>query len=265
VYSTGNGVEDGKVDRVSVGVTSDDEVVVLCKHDHLPLFFRKLILDGIGPGRGHLSRQHCEGSRLKADKLLIKLRRVGQVGGGHSRDRSNARHTYRRPVFSRVTSCGRHQPAGPAQSGHHKTHSVLVGAAQPGRVGVGEVDRDTGVASTGRLGELLAAIPGQRATQLIGHGGHLSGSPTASPQRRGQPARARADRADLQAASAGHDHPVHARLRVVPRRRTAGRRWRSSPPHIVAEAGAQPSVSSRLLRTVVEFSSQRHSSDRAIQ
>jgi hypothetical protein len=144
VHSAGNGVEDGKVDRVSVGVTADDEVVVLCQHDHLPFSFRKLILDGTG-----LEEVTCRGSTVKghasrADKLLIKPRRVGQVGGGHSRDRSNARHTYRRPVFSRVTSCGRHQPVGPAQSGHHKTHSVLIRAPLPGRVRVAEENVDVG-------------------------------------------------------------------------------------------------------------------------
>jgi hypothetical protein len=37
VHSAGNGVEDGQVDRVSIGVTADDEVVVLEQHDHLPL------------------------------------------------------------------------------------------------------------------------------------------------------------------------------------------------------------------------------------
>ncbi len=38
---------------------------------------------GAGLGEGHLSRQHCEGSRPKTDKLLIKPRRVGQVGAGN--------------------------------------------------------------------------------------------------------------------------------------------------------------------------------------
>ena len=89
-------------------------------------------MDGTG-----LEEVTCRGSTVKghaskADKLLIKPRRVGQVGVGHSRDGSNARHAYRRPVFSRVTSSSRHQPAGPAQSGHHKTHSVFVRAALPG-------------------------------------------------------------------------------------------------------------------------------------
>ena len=37
---------------------------------------------GTGLGSGHESRQHCEGSRPRADKLLIKPRRVGQVGAG---------------------------------------------------------------------------------------------------------------------------------------------------------------------------------------
>jgi len=60
VYSTGNGVENRKIDRVSVGVTADDEVVVLCQHDHLPLSFRKLILDGTG-----LEEVTCRGSTVK--------------------------------------------------------------------------------------------------------------------------------------------------------------------------------------------------------
>ena len=61
VHSAGSGVEDGKVDRVSVGVTADDEVVVLCQHDHLQLSFRKLILDGTG-----LEEVTCRGNTVKS-------------------------------------------------------------------------------------------------------------------------------------------------------------------------------------------------------
>jgi hypothetical protein len=49
--------EDGQVDRVAVRVTADDEVVVLCQQDHLPLSFRKVILDGTG-----LEAVTCRGS-----------------------------------------------------------------------------------------------------------------------------------------------------------------------------------------------------------
>ena len=94
-----------------------------------------LLEDRHHPGKGHLSRQHCEGSRLKADKLLIKTRPEGQVGVGHSRDVSNARHT--RPASS-VLESHIMWPAPAcrtAQSGHHHTHSVLVGARCQGACG----------------------------------------------------------------------------------------------------------------------------------
>src|SRR6476659_10236336 len=55
----------------------------------------------IGLDDGHLSRQHCEGSRQTADKLLIKPRQVGQVGVGSPRNRSNARHTEQGGQYSR--------------------------------------------------------------------------------------------------------------------------------------------------------------------
>src|SRR5690348_10789120 len=76
------------------------------------------IVVGTGLGRGHLSRQHCEGSRPQTDKLLIKPRRVGQVGVGSLRNGSNERHISKgRPVFSRVTSRCRHQPDESALTG----------------------------------------------------------------------------------------------------------------------------------------------------
>src|SRR5215208_293268 len=95
--SAGACLEDGEIDRVAVRVTADDEVVVLCQDDHLPLSFRKVILDGTG-----LEEVTCRGSTVKghafrADKLLIKPRRVDQDGVGHTRDGTNARHAYRRP------------------------------------------------------------------------------------------------------------------------------------------------------------------------
>jgi len=60
VRSAGNCVEDGQIDGVSVGVTADDEVVAFCQHDHLPLSFRKLILDGTT-----LEEVTCRGSSVK--------------------------------------------------------------------------------------------------------------------------------------------------------------------------------------------------------
>src|SRR5215211_1392843 len=59
LHSAGNGVEDGKVDCVLVGVTADDEVVLLGQHGHLPLSFLKLILDGTG-----LEEVTCRGSTV---------------------------------------------------------------------------------------------------------------------------------------------------------------------------------------------------------
>ena len=121
---------------VAVRVTSDDEVVVLCQHDHC----------GCPSIRGRSRtapawmKVTCRGSTVKghaatADKLLIKPRRVGQVGAGNPRNRSNARHTQRRPVFSRVTSSCRHQPGSTTQPSRLKTHSVLVRPALPGLCG----------------------------------------------------------------------------------------------------------------------------------
>src|SRR5215831_13271029 len=62
------------------------------------------IVVGTGLGRGHLSRQHCEGSRPQTDKLLIKPRRVGQAGVGSRRTGQTKGTPATRPVFSRVTS-----------------------------------------------------------------------------------------------------------------------------------------------------------------
>jgi hypothetical protein len=45
---------------VSVRVTADDEIVVLCQHDHVPLSFRKVILDGTG-----LEEVTCRGSTVR--------------------------------------------------------------------------------------------------------------------------------------------------------------------------------------------------------
>lgn len=47
---------------------------------------------GAGLGQAQPSRQHCDESRPKTDKLLIKPRRMGQVGAGNVRNGSNARH-----------------------------------------------------------------------------------------------------------------------------------------------------------------------------
>jgi hypothetical protein len=102
--STGPDVDDREVDGVAIGVSPDDVVVVICQYVHCgcpPV--RSAIVVGIDLGEGHLSRQHCERSHPRADKLLIKPRRVGQVGAGNTRNGSNARHTQRWPVFSRVT------------------------------------------------------------------------------------------------------------------------------------------------------------------
>src|SRR5664279_5059902 len=94
----------------------------------LPL---EAIAVGTGLGEGHLSRQHCEGSRQQADKLLIKPRRVGQVGAGSTRDRSNERHA-QSGQYSRESprTAGTH-PAGPALPGRPQTHSVLVAGSLP--------------------------------------------------------------------------------------------------------------------------------------
>ncbi len=90
-----------------------------------------LLEDRHHPGKGHLSRPQCEGSRLKAEKLPIKPRPEGQVGVGHSRDASNASTPDPRPAFSRVTSCGRHQPAGqPSRATTTLTVFWLVPAAR---------------------------------------------------------------------------------------------------------------------------------------
>src|SRR4030095_3704139 len=45
---------------VAVRVTADDEIVVLCQHDHVPLSFRKVILDGTG-----LEEVTCRGSTVR--------------------------------------------------------------------------------------------------------------------------------------------------------------------------------------------------------
>src|SRR5215207_8302138 len=119
-------------------------------------------------------RQHCEGSRPRTDRLLIKPRRVGQAGAGSPRDRSNARHTRRWPVFSRVASYRRRQPVRSAEAGTTNTHSVLVAAALPGRVRVAEVDRDPGVdLELDVLGHLRALVPGQGLAQLGWQGTEL--------------------------------------------------------------------------------------------
>ena len=78
-----------------------------------------------------LTELAARSSRLKADKLLIKTRRVGQVGveGGVQRKA----HV---PAF-RVLESHLMRPASAcrtAQSGHHQAHSVLVGGQLPGRM-----------------------------------------------------------------------------------------------------------------------------------
>jgi len=89
----GTALHDGQVDGVSIGVASDDELVLLCQHGHCGC---PSIQGDRGRRRAWMTvtcRQHCEGSRPRADRLLIKPRRVGQAGASSSRDRSNARHT----------------------------------------------------------------------------------------------------------------------------------------------------------------------------
>lgn len=74
VNATGDGVEDRKVDSVAVGVSCDDEIVLLRSWSlRLPSASAAIVV-GIGLGRSHVSRQHCEGSRL----IGGQARRSGQ-------------------------------------------------------------------------------------------------------------------------------------------------------------------------------------------
>src|SRR5438270_595716 len=90
---------------------------------------------GTGLGRGHWSRQHCEGSRPEADKLLIKPRQVGQAGAGNPRDRSNERHA------RRTASILESHPALPTPAwsinptGSPTTLTAVLGSDQPRRGG----------------------------------------------------------------------------------------------------------------------------------
>src|SRR5689334_1418348 len=53
---------------------------------------------------------------------------------------------------------------------------VFVGAALPGRMGVGEVDRDAGGdGELGVVGHFFALVPGQGAAQRLGEGGDVRG------------------------------------------------------------------------------------------
>ncbi|MFE5827703.1 hypothetical protein ACFQ7B_38960 [Streptomyces erythrochromogenes] len=66
-----DGADGGCGQGVAAGVNADDAIDLFCEHGHAVVLLRADDRDGVGLG-GVTTRQNCDESRQKVDKLLVK-------------------------------------------------------------------------------------------------------------------------------------------------------------------------------------------------